>query len=140
MLAGGRTVYISMVLAKANEVFAPTAGFDPGALQAVIGRADTVADAAEALGYDDVIAAEHQQVLRDFLVTVPPSVSAAGMAAARSALERGLRVTITWKPAYAFSVEVWEAAEQDGAEWVGMVNVQIASRDPELEHPGAPSA
>lgn len=126
-------MYISMVLAKANEVFAPTAGFEPGALMDVLGGADTVADAAEALGYDDVLPAGRQQVLRDFLASVPPAVSAAGMAAARSALQRGLRVTVTWKPAYAFSVEVWEAAELDGDSWVGMVNVQISSRDPEWD-------
>lgn len=130
-------MYISTVLAKANEAFAPTRGFDPGALLEVIARAETVADAAEALGYDDVVAPEHHEVLRDFLASVPPAVSAAGMAAARSALERGLRVTITWKPAYAFSVEVWEAAEQGGDGWVGMVNVQISSRDPEWEQPRA---
>jgi hypothetical protein len=54
------------------------------------------------------------------------------MAATRSALERGLRVTVTWMPDYHFGVRVWEVSRPEGSEWVGMVNVQISSRDPEF--------
>ena len=74
-------------------------------------------------------------MLRDFLVSIPPSIDAAAMAAARSALERGLRVTLTWGPAYAFGLKVWEVSKDDPDGWVGMVNIEITSSDPELEAP-----
>lgn len=124
---------MSMVLAKVNEVFAPTANFGPGELLEALGDAETVGQAAERLGVHDVVAPDWQQPLLDFLATVPPSIDAAGMAAVRSALERGVRVTVTWMPDYAFGLRVWEVARLEGGEWVGMVNIQINSRDPEWE-------
>jgi hypothetical protein len=127
-------VYMSMVLAKVNEVFAPTANFAPTDLAGLLGEVETVAQAADHLGLHDVVAAEWQQPLLDFLATVPPAIDAAGMAAVRSALDRGLRVMVTWMPDYAFGVHVWEVSKLDDQdEWVGMVNIQIHSRDPELE-------
>jgi hypothetical protein len=126
-------VYMSMILAKVNEVFAATSSFGARELLDVLGDTETVAQAADQLGFHDVVAREWQQPLRDFLETIPPSIDAAGMAAARSALERGLRVTVTWSPDYAFGLRVWEVSKPDGAEWVGMVNVQISSPDPELD-------
>jgi hypothetical protein len=128
-------VYISMILAKANEVFAPTMNFNPNDLLALLEGADTIGEAAERLGYEDVIEdPQWQQVFQEFLVSIPPSVDAAAMAAARSALERELRVTLTWGPAYAFGLKVWEVSKDDPDGWVGMVNIEIASRDPEWEH------
>jgi hypothetical protein len=132
---GGEMVYMSMVLAKVNEVFAATASFAPSDLVDALGDVETVAQAADRLGYHDVVAPEWQQPLLDFLATIPPSIDAAGMAAARSALERGLRVTVTWMPDYAFGLRVWEVSKTDDTGWVGMVNVQINSPDPELEQP-----
>jgi hypothetical protein len=129
-------VYISMVLAKANEVFAPTMDFNPGQLLELISEATTVADAAELLGIESVVAPEHQQMLRDFLASIPPSIDAAAMAATRSALARDLRVTLTWGPAYAFGLKVWEVSKDDPDGWVGMVNIEMASRDPEWESRG----
>ena len=126
-------VYMSMILAKVNEVFAATASFGPGELLDALGDTETVAQAADQLGFHDVVAQEWQQPLRDFLETIPPSIDAASMAATRSALERGVRVTVTWMPDYAFGLRVWEVSRLDGAEWVGMVNVQISSRDPEFD-------
>lgn len=126
-------VYMSMVLAKVNEIFAATIDFDPEELLALLGDAHTVADAAERLGYDDVVDQEWHQVLRDFLASVPPAVDAAAMAAARNALARGVRVTLTWCPAYAFGLRVWEVSKQDPDGWRGMVNIEMASRDPEWE-------
>ena len=128
-------VYMSMVLAKVNEVFAPTANFAPGEMAGLLGDVQTVAEAADLLGFDEVVAPEWQQPLHEFLESIPPSIDAAGMAAARSALARGLRVTVTWMPDYAFGLRVWEVARDDGDGWVGMVNIQINSRDPELEAP-----
>lgn len=127
-------VYISMVLAKANEVFAPTMDFNPNDLLALLEGAETIGEAAERLGYGDIVDPEWHQVLRDFLASIPPSIDAAGMAAARSALERGLRITLTWGPAYAFGLKVWEVSKDDPDGWVGMVNIEMASRDPEWEY------
>lgn len=126
-------IYMSMVLAKVNEVFAATASFAPGDLASALEGVDTVAEAADLLGFQSVVDPAWQEPLMAFLTTIPPSIDAAGMAAAKSALDRGLRVTVTWMPDYAFGLRVWEVARLEGSEWVGMVNVQINSRDPELE-------
>jgi hypothetical protein len=126
-------VYMSMILAKVNEVFAATSSFGPRELLEALGDTETVAQAADQLGFHDVVAQEWQQPLRDFLETIPPSIDAASMAATRSALERGVRVTVTWMPDYAFGLRVWEVSRLDGTEWAGMVNVQISSRDPEFD-------
>jgi hypothetical protein len=128
-------VYMSMVLAKVNEVFAATATFAPGELAEVLESCETVASAAQLLGYADVVDPAWQEPLMAFLTTLPPSIDAAGMAAAKSALARGLRVTVTWMPDYAFGLRVWEVSRLEGDQWVGMVNVQINSRDPELDAP-----
>ena len=42
---------------------------------------------------------------------------------------------MTWAPDYAFGLRVWEVSRFEDEQWVGMVNVQINSRDPELEQP-----
>jgi hypothetical protein len=51
----------------------------------------------------------------------------------RSALERGLRVTLTWEPAYYFELKVWDVSKLEGETWVGLVNVNLSARDPEME-------
>jgi hypothetical protein len=124
-------VYMSMLLVKANEAFAPTEGFNSGALADALGQVSNVADAAKALGLESVVATEWQQPLLDFLESIPPSIDATIMAATRNALERGVRVTISWQPAAAFEVRVWDVTKFDNGQWVGMVNVHILSPDPE---------
>lgn len=126
-------VYMSVVLAKANEVFAPTQDFAPSDLAGLLSDAGNMAQAAELLGLEDIVEAEWQGVMRDFLASVPPAIDAAAMAAIRSALDRGVRVTLTWEPAYAFGLHVWEVSRAEDRGWVGMVNVHITSRDPEWE-------
>jgi hypothetical protein len=127
-------VYMSMVLVKANEVFAPTQNFNPGDLLEALSGANNVAQAAQLLGLETVVAPPWQQPLIDFLETIPPSIDAAAMAATRNALERGSRVTVTWQPAYAFELRVWDVTRFENGEWLGMVNVHISSRDPEMEY------
>lgn len=130
-------VYMSLLLAKANEVFAPTQNLNAAYMFEALSEVGSVAQAAqELLGLDDVIEPQWRQPLIDFLHTIPPSIDVAALAATRDALRRGLRVTVTWQPAYAFELRVWDVTRQepDGS-WVGMVNVHIASRDPELERP-----
>ena len=126
-------VYMSMVLAKVNEVFAATATFAPEDLASALEGVETVAQAAELLEFQSVVVAEWQGPLMQFLTTIPPSIDAAAIAAARSAVDRGLRVTVTWAPDYAFGLRVWEVSRFEDDAWVGMVNVQISSQDPELE-------
>lgn len=127
-------VYMSMVLAKVNEVFAPTANFLPGDLALALENVGSVAEAAELLEFQTVVDLDWQEPLMAFLETIPPSIDAAAIAAAKSAVDRGLRVTVTWMPDYAFGLRVWEVARDDELDgWVGMVNIQINSRDPELD-------
>ena len=75
-------VYMSMVLAKANEVFAPTASFVPNELASTLEGVDTIAEAADLLGIQSVVVQEWQEPLMQFLATIPPSIDAAAIAAA----------------------------------------------------------
>jgi hypothetical protein len=126
-------VYMSMLLVKANEVFAPTQDFNPGSLFDALSGVDNLAQAAQLLGMETAVAPEWQQPLLDFLETIPPAIDAAALAAVRDSLERGIRVTVTWQPAYAFELRVWDVTRLENDEWLGLVNVHISSRDPEME-------
>jgi hypothetical protein len=126
-------VYGSMILVKANALFSPLEGFDPASLRDMLDGVETIAQAANSLGMEGVVPSEFQQPLMDFLETIPPSIDAAALAAMRSALERGLRVTLTWEPAYYFELKVWDVSKLEGETWVGLVNVNLSARDPEME-------
>jgi hypothetical protein len=132
-------VYIAMVLVKANEVFAPMQSFEPADLLEMLNGADTLADAAQLLDLESVVPAEWQQAMMDLLENVPPSIDAAAMAAIRKALERGLRVMITWQPAYTYGLHVWDVTKFENDAWVGLVNVHISSRDPEMDSGMSPA-
>jgi len=95
----------------------------------------TILQAAEALGAIEEIAPAKQDLMRSYLESIPPACAAAGFAAARNALGRGLRVQLTWQPAAAFEVRVWDVSDDQLQQ--GMVNVFILSPDPEVPARGS---
>lgn len=119
---------------RINNVLGDLETFDPAALQDLLANQElTLLDAADAVGAIDVLDTEQeQQQMRDFLERIPPACSAAALAAVRSAIGRGLRVQLTWQPAAAFEVRVWDVSEAVGDDqYQGMVNVFVRSPDPE---------
>ena len=126
-------VYASMILVKANVLFSPLEGFDPVSLLERLEGVETIAQAADILSMEDLVPPEFQDPLMEFLVTIPPAIDAAALAATRSALERGLRVTFTWEPAYYFELKVWDVSRLEDDSWIGLVNVNLSARDPEME-------
>ena len=64
------------------------------------------------------------------LDALPPAVDAAMLAAARSAVERGLPVTFAWKPGVDIDLGVWETSHEDGGEWVGAITVFLTAPAP----------
>ncbi len=111
----------------ANETFAPLHDFDPGAILDATAEAETVLGAAEALGLLDVLSEPNAVHMAEFLAAIPASLDAAALAALRSALARGVRVQVTWQPAYEFELRLWEASEGSA----GLVNVHILSPHPQ---------
>lgn len=125
--------YVVAFIEQANQIFgAPGDAFDP---QALLRALDGVESVAEGIERFELLAAieheEQQRVAEEFIRLLPPSLDAAIMAALRSALERGLRTQFTWKPGYAFEVDLWESSKEEGdGRWVGLVNIMIVSPDP----------
>jgi hypothetical protein len=133
---GGRAETVPYVVAfieQANQIFcAPGDAFDPQGLLRALEGVESVSEGIERFELLGAIESEAQQrVAEEFIRLLPLSLDAAILAALRSALERGLRTQFTWKPAYAFEVDLWESSEQrsDGT-WVGLVNIMIFSPDP----------
>lgn len=110
----------------ANETFAPLSGFNPEGILAATADAQTVLEAAVALGLLDVLSEQNGAFMAEFLAAIPPSLDAAVLAAVRSALARGVRVQLTWQPAYDFELRLWEASEGSA----GLANVHILSPHP----------
>jgi hypothetical protein len=81
---------------KANQILS---GSDPGAqsaaLEAVIG-AQSILDAMETLQFLDDIVDELADEVRAVMAALPESIDQAFLAAIRSALGRGVRVTLSW--------------------------------------------
>ena len=124
--------YMSIAVAKANEIFAPTTQFNPDVLRANLNGVDTIAEAVDLLNVAAVMTQPLQERFGTFLGTIPASIDAAVLAAVRSALLRKIPVTFTWQAAAGFEVRIWDDAKQDNAgTWVGMVNVHLLSPDPE---------
>jgi hypothetical protein len=118
--------YLVETLAKAQETLASLENFEPDALLDGLGETSTVGEAAELLGLIDPLPSEQQEPMRSFLASIPPAIDAGMMAALRSALGRGLRVQISWQPAYEFELRVWDVS--DGSQ--GMVNIHLSSPHP----------
>ena len=110
----------------ANDVFGPLEDFDPGQILDTISGAQTVREAAEALGLLAVLSEANAELLAEFLDTIPASLDAAVLAAMRSAFQRDVRVQLTWQPAYEFELRMWEVT--DGS--VGLVNINVLSQHP----------
>lgn len=123
---------MSIALAKANEIFAPTTQFNPDVLLETLSGVDTIAAAVDLLDVAAVMTPSVQEPFQTFLGTIPASIDAAVLAAARGALRRKIPATFTWQAAAGFEVRIWDDAkqEEDGT-WVGMVNVHLLSPDPE---------
>jgi hypothetical protein len=97
----------------------------------------TVRQAAEALGAIEALDPDKREGMLSFLDSVPPACGAAVIAAVRSAHRRGLPVQVTWQPAVAFEVRVWDVSEQIADEqYQGLVNVFVLSPDPDAPSSG----
>jgi hypothetical protein len=118
--------YLTDTILMAQEAFGKLENFQPNALLDALGDASTIVEGAETLGLIDVLPVEQQDPMRSFLASIPPAVDAGMMAAIRSALRRGLRVQISWQPAYDFELRVWDVSEGTH----GMVNVHLGSPHP----------
>jgi hypothetical protein len=131
---GGLMPGMVATVLRLNKWLCDVDEFNPDQLLELIANPDmTVLEAAEALGAIDAIAPEKQDLMREFLQSIPPACAAAGFAAVRSALGRGLRVQLTWQPAAAFEVRVWDVSDDQLQQ--GMVNVFVLSPDPEASPP-----
>jgi len=111
---------------RLNKVLCDLDTFDPEGLGDAFAEGLTIRAAAELLGAVDVLPSDRQEDMRAFLDSIPPACAAAALAAVRSALDRSLRVQVTWQPASAFEMRIWEVSD-DGR---GMVNVFVRSPDP----------
>ncbi|GAC1599808.1 MAG: hypothetical protein NVS3B21_26590 [Acidimicrobiales bacterium] len=119
--------YMHQALLRANEVFATTDGFAPDRLLSDLADADSVRACADRLGLFAILSDEGvRSGLEAYLASLPPSLDAAMVAALRSALGRGLRTQLVWKPGYDFEVRMWEVSE--GSD--GVLNVMIVSPHP----------
>jgi hypothetical protein len=118
---------------RLNEWLCDLEDFDPATVRELLADEDlTVLDAAEALGAISELEPDKQEGMRAFLRSVPPACGAAAFAAVRSALDRDLRVQVTWQPAAAFEVRVWDVSEETGdGHYRGLVNVFVLSPDPD---------
>lgn len=117
----------------ANDVFGPLEDFEPGQVLETISGAQTVREAAESLGLLAVLTEANAENLGEFLDTIPASLDAAVLAAVRSALQRGVRVQLTWQPAYEFEVRMWEVTETTPDGTLGLVNINVLSQHPPEE-------
>lgn len=119
-------VYMATAVARANEQLSPSGALDREGLLDRLGDVSTVLEAAVVLDLAGSVPEEQRDPLAQFLAELPPAIDAAIVAAARNALERGVRVTFTWQPGYAHELRVWDVAEGDK----GMVNVHLISPHP----------
>jgi hypothetical protein len=130
--------YIVAFIQQANQLFDPPGDWNPEALLESLEGVDTVMDGIEQFGLLDAIQRrEYHDSARAIVSQLPPSLDAAVLAVLRSALSRGLKTQFTWKPAYAFELDIWESSRfeadakaKGGGAWVGLVNVMILSPDP----------
>lgn len=120
--------YLVGSILRANELLAPSEGFEPDAFRAPLDDAVNLLDGAERLALFDVLPDdEHRDALREFLGTIPPALDAAILGAVRDALTRGVRTQLSWQPGYDFEVRLWEqTAEADG-----VLNVHVVSPVPD---------
>lgn len=123
-------VYMAAAVARANEQLSPSGELDEGLLER-LRDVSTVVDAAVVLDLASAVPEEQREPLAQFLAELPPAIDAAIMAATRNALERGVRVTLTWQPGYAHEVRVWDVTDGDK----GMVNVHLVSPHPDEAEP-----
>jgi hypothetical protein len=119
----GMTATIRML----NKALCDIDAFDPVALREALADEElTIRTAAEGLGAIDALPSDRRADMQAFLDNVPPACAAAVFAAVRSALARNLPVQVTWQPATAFEVRIWDISDDDQ----GMVNVFVCSPDP----------
>ena len=116
-----------------NELFGPSdqnpehdGGFNAEQLLGLIAEASTIREAAEALGLLATLSEEKAANMVDFLNSIPASLDAALLAGARSALDRNLRVQLSWEPAYDFQLRAWEVSVGDA----GLCNLHLMSPHP----------
>lgn len=118
--------YIVASVLRANEFLSRLDGFEPDALLAAVGDADSVLAGVERLGLLEVLEPGDADSLRALLEALPPSLDAALLAAVLDALGRGVRVQLTWQPAVEFELRVWERSEASA----GLVNLFLLSPEP----------
>jgi hypothetical protein len=115
-------------LQYANEQFGPLEGFRPDEMLALVEGIETVAEGLTALGAlgGGVVSDGNADGLRELLADLPPSLDQMILAALRSALRRGLRTQVTWKPGYDFELQAWESSDGDQ----GLLNLLVISPHP----------
>ena len=74
-------------------------------------------------------------MLADFLAKLPPAVDKTIVGVTRDALQRGLRVALSWQPGAIPQVLVFETSKKENGGLKGAVHLVLYSPDPE-----APSA
>jgi hypothetical protein len=125
--------YIVAFIQQANQIFDPPGVIDSDGLLEALNGVDTV---LEGIAQFELLGAIEDDEIRrlalEFIQLLPPSLDAAVLAVLRSALSRGLKTQFTWKPNYAFGLDLWESSkfDEEAGVWVGLVNVLILSPDP----------
>ena len=126
-------VYLVQAVAKANEQLSPSSDedFHPDELLGALAEANTVLEAVGPLGLAEDLSEDAQAVLADFLATLPPAVDKTIVGVARDALQRGLRVALSWQPGVIPQVLVFETSKQENDGLKGAVHIVLYSPEPE---------
>jgi hypothetical protein len=103
--------YMNTAMHLANHTFAPIEGVNPEELAPKVRDSGSLVDLAQNLGLFDVLPKDRQGELRTFLAGAPQAIDAAVRAATLSAVERGLHTQLMWRPAYEWSLELWEVSD-----------------------------
>ncbi len=112
---------------RANETLAAWASFEPLQLLELIGDAERVVDGVDRLGLLGVLDDDEAAATRAFLEAIPLGLDAMMLTGVRDALQRGLRVGVSWQPSYEFELRAWEVSAGSN----GMLNLALGSPYPE---------
>jgi hypothetical protein len=127
-------VYLVQAVAKVNEQTSPSLdeNFHPDELLATLEGVDTVEGAIGPLGLAEVIPdPDAQAVLANFLAKLPRAVDRTIVGVTRDALQRGLRVALSWQPAVVTQVLVFETTKKEDGVEKGAVHLVLFCPDPE---------
>ena len=111
-----------------NELFGPAGEFQPEPVLEILRGVESVLEGLDAFNAldPDLITGPNAEAFRDLAAALPPALDRMILAALRSAVSRGVRTQITWKPGYDFELSAWESSEGSA----GMLNLVIVSPHP----------